>query len=312
MGASTKINDLITMALRRHDRRNTEVTDILKAKIKVFIKEEICTIFPFWFLRLEVGAGFLTSEFPLSQDDLDNASHISIPNHSDVTCWLDRGILRTEEGVAQYPLAGPAETPVGDRTGSYWSLAKFQKPLYVKPISLKGSVGPELPIQVGQVFLENNYSSVQGAPCFAYFESGREGDYIRLSPTPDRAYLLAVSWVLAEPLDYFLSPGDVVANNYTNKFLQEHEEVYSYIVMLKAAEYFNDAPNIEFYRNALFGDMNRSVGKIGGKLGDLKRSHQRRARQAASSIPIWKSNPMQVGTDKMDAWGRRAGGAWRA
>lgn len=305
MAANTKINSLISTALRRQQRRNSEVEDIIKASIQNYIREDICTIFPFWFLRMEVGVGFIPEHLPMTQDDLDNFAHIAIPGHPDVDYWLHRGILRVKPGQHSYELFAPAEVPAGDSNGAYWVGAKFQKPLAIAPITLKGEVEPEIPCHNNQMFMHNIGCVRPGKPSVAYLESGRERDILRISPTPDRAYLLAVSWVLAEPLNYYLSPADAGTENYTNKFMQEHEEIYSFVVMLKISEYFGDLPNFEFYKRELFGEMNRGVGRLGGKLGDLKRAHERKLKQHKASIAIYKSNPLQQQPLIPDPWGRR-------
>lgn len=304
MGATTKINDVINIAMRRQSRRNTEIENLVRASLKEYIKEEICTIFPFWFLRVEPGGGFLSQEFPMSQDDLENAAHVNIPGFPNVDYWMDRGILRLKEGQSEYELFAPAETPVGDRVGAYWVGAKFQKPKYCKLISTKGTIGPEIPITHSQVFLQNQVPCVPGPPQMLHLESGRERDIVRVTPTPDKAYTLALSWILAEPLNYYLDPEDVATENWTNKFIQEHEELWVYFAMLKIAEYFQDLPNIEFYKKEIFGEANRGVGITGGKIGDLKRSNQRKNIQDGYTIGTYKTNPMKSRPNARDPWNR--------
>lgn len=309
MSANTKINDLIERALRRQQRRNSEIRDILRSSIQAYVREDICTLFPFWFLRTDIGVDLLSSAgFPLTQDDVNGIPSVDIVGHPGVGYWLDRGILRTVPGQATYELFYPAETPTGDRDGAYWRGAKYQKPLSAFHITTKGSVEPEMSFKFGSVFQQGLRNFEEGKPCMATLESGRERDLIRFSPTPDKAYLIGVSWVLAEPLNYFLAEEDAVTENYTNKFMQEHEEVYALLCMLKTAEYFDDLPNIEFYKKNLFGEMNKNVGTVGGKIGDLKRSHIHKYIQPSSSVPVFKSNPLRNPSGHSDPWGRRGGG----
>lgn len=306
MARETKINDLISSALRRSQRRNSEIETIIKNDVQDYIREEICTIYPFWFLRTEVGRDFFSNIGVDGLEDqaaLDTYAHLSFPLYPAVDYWLDRGILRLEAGKDVYDLHAPAENLVGDTQPAYWKPAKCQKPEFAKLLNLQGQDAGELTIPRQNVALQHNNAS-EGRPCIIYFEPGREVDRVRVVPTPDRSYLVAISWVLSEPLNYYLEVEDATEDNYSNRFMQEYTEIYKYIVMLKAAEYFGDLPNIDFYMKSLYGasDMSTIGTSFGGKIGNLKRAHQRKHKQNAQSVATYKTNPMRRSS------GRRSSG----
>lgn len=299
MAAETKIDTIINLASRRQQRRNPEVLEFVKAGIQSYLKEGPFAAFPFWFLRIEPGYKFELANMPMTQDDLENATPVSIPGHPSVDYWLDRGLLRTEAGVNTYQLFAPAASPEGDIDGAYWVPTGYQKSLYLKPVSLKGSEGPEIDVVTPQAVLNHGFSYKQCHPCLAHVEKSRTGAYLHLSPTPDKSYLFKYGWVTDIALNYYLDEDDVVDENWTNRAMQEYEELYIAVAHLKIAEYFGDLPNIEFYRNKLATEV----------MPNLKMTHRIRKRQQVAQIATWKSNPMKSGSiRKTDPWGRQAGG----
>lgn len=273
--------------------------EFVKAGIQSYLKEGPFAQFPFWFLKIEPGYKFELANMPMTQTDLDAVTPVSIPGHAGVDYWLDRGLLRTNAGQSSYQLFAPAESPAGDLDGAFWVPTGYQKSLYLKPLSLKGSEGGELDITTAQNVLNMGYSYKNCRPCLAYVEKSRTGAYLHLVPTPDKAYLLKYAWVTDTALNYYLDPADVPDENWTNLAMQEYEELFICVAQLKIAEYFGDLPNIEFYKNKMATEV----------MPNLKMTHRIRKRQHVAQIPTWKSNPQKSGGDrKTDPWQRAGGG----
>lgn len=305
MGAETKIDDIINLASRRQQRRNTEVLDFIKAGIKSYLKEGPFAQFPFWFLNIEPGYKFEQANLPLTQDDLDTATPVNIAGYGSVDYWLDRGLLRTNSGQSVYQLFAPAASPEGDQDGSFWVPTGYQRTLWVKPFALNGVVGSELSIENQQETITNSFTYKETMPCRAYVEKSRTGAFIRFVPTPDKAYMFKIAWVTDTPLDYYLDPADVADENWTNRIMQEYEELYIAVAQLKIAEYFGDLPNIQFYNDKIDGPENPN-----SIMQKLKSTHRMRKRTKTSAIPTWHNNPMTSGGAR-DPWKRRAYGRWR-
>lgn len=299
MGAETKVNDLIDNALRRHPRRSTEAEETIKADLDGMIKD-ICSNYPFWFLQVTQDS-IVPQNFPMSQAELEALTPIDIAGRPDVDYWLGRGWLRTNPGQETYELFAPFEIPSFDNDGDGWKAAKCSKPMYAKPMNLQGYQSDDLTIPSADVYNYRASYSTPGAPGVALFESGRLGDSIRFSPTPDKSMIIAVSWVLAEPLKYYLDPDDVDEDNYTHKMMQEYPEVVSYLIMQKAAEFFQDYTAADYYETQLYGAPIKKgsimTGSVGGKVGNMKRDTISKSKQNTYDIPIYKGKRRQIGRE---------------
>ncbi len=247
-----------------------------------------------WPLRVDPGFSFPQDEFPL--DDTDALEALTAYDDNDQ--WIDRGWLRTEAGVSSYEFHAPAEIIVGDQDADYWAASMVQQVNFVRRYSLKGELVEDLEVSdINRNTVLNGWTA-QGVPCEAFWEKGREKSILRLKPTPDDSYILAVSWYQSRPIPYYFTAQDEADDNYTHVFMQQYEEAVQAAACLYAAEYFSEAPAIEYWTTKLTGAPPKAGNKLddatGGLIGLIKKDSARRRRQEVNEIPMYRSSKEAV------------------
>lgn len=288
--------------LQRVGERFPRTDSVLQAMItndifKNFIRE-ICSQYPYWFLKVVPGHTFPAS-FPL-------ANEAALTSYTKVTgAWLDRGWLHVQPGVARYVFSAPAEFGESfDDDASFWSDVQIQQLDYVKEFNLRGSFIRDLECKPGSGhFTQTDWSS-RGQPAIALWEtgvddSGNRISWLRFNPTPQNHAIYAVGFTLRVPINY--DPDSPSTGNTTNRMLEEYPEVFIHAGMLQAAEYFNEARNIEYYSKKLWGIPNDGgkgkTKQAEGSMAKMKRDTERWHRQNNDSIPIFLGARGAVGRE---------------
>lgn len=284
MSDITVIVDRVTS---RFPRVDTTVTAQVTSDIYEWIKD-ICSEFPFWFLRIDPGDTFPTARFPIADiTDVAGYTHYK-------TNWLDRGWLHAVEGREKYPLSAPAAQGQYDTDAAKWSDVTVQKVQYVKEFDARGSMRMDLEVHMSSRSMSRAHYSQNSRPTKAYFESGLASDgskvsWLRLNPIPDKDYIYAVSFILDRPINY----GSPV----TNRFIQEEQELVINLGMMFAAEYMNELRAYEFYHRKLYGNPEAPThsGRRYGLIEKAKRKTRSKTEQEAQTIPQFKGAAGAVG-----------------
>jgi hypothetical protein len=286
------ITNIQTRIERRFPRIDTEVSTEITSNIYDWLAD-ICSEYPFWFLKVHPGNLF-PANFPLDAiTDLNALTHMQ-------TDWLDRGWLHVQADQEKYFLAGPAAQGKYDQDDSKWAKVKAQKVYFVKQFDERGNFKVDLPIHMGSQNMSHATWSSTGTPQRVFFESGldssdNEVSWLRFNPIPREDMIYAVSFALTSPINY--------GTPITNRFFQEYPEAAVCAGMMFAAEYFSEARDYQHFHTKLYGDP--SGGFATRKLGfveKMKRDTRKRSEQEDFTFGIYQG--MRGSNGRAGAGGR--------
>lgn len=284
------ITDIVTKVVTRFPRMDTVAEGQITTDIYSWLKE-VCSEYPFWFLRIDPG-NVLPSNFPF-----EDISDIALETHYK-TDWLDRGWLHAREGQEKYFLAAPAAVGQYDTDATKWYNCAAQKINYVKEFGPRGTQYSDLEVQFsGGALARVNWNS-HSRPTRVFFETGQDGtgasvSWLRFNPIPEKDYLYAVSFTLDKPLNY--------GSPITNRFFQEYPECAVYLGMMFAADYFNEAQAYAFYHTKVYGyapggvQATPHIPRRAGYIEKMKRDTQRKTEQQDQTVPVYKGAGWAVG-----------------
>lgn len=244
---------------KTHPTLETNLEDRLTARLR-----ELCSDYDYWFLRVDPGFKALVG--------IDSSNAI---NPSTVTYgtgrWIDQGWMITTAGTEYYPLSiASTGTPAAPAT---WGDAEARKIHYVKKYSLYGGYEGDVEV-VGpnQFFNTPPQQGIYYAPNTALKATIQMGldrkQYLRVSPTPQDTYLLAVSYQLALPP--WIGSGDSRIN-WISHF---YPRVLLCLAGLVYASFFHETTQMEYWKKELWGDTdngrNRSDIANSGLVGRMR------------------------------------------
>lgn len=274
----------------RFPRTDSALETMLQTDIFENFTRNICSQYPYWFLRYEPGNN-LPLNFPTDDTDLQSRT----PVFGD---WLDRGWLRTSPGKNKYLIAAPAN--LGDpyeTDSSYWSYVEVRSVEYVRQFNYNGSLVADLEVVRGSRYENQSNYANQNQPRIVKWETGNlngeQVSWLVFNPVPENYGIYAVEFMLRVPLNY------ASGSSYTNRMLEAYPEVLINAGMLMAAEYFGEYQAIEYYRGVLWGipDDGR-IGKMKqreGLIAKMKRDSLATFEQETFSVPQYRGARGAVG-----------------
>ena len=260
-------------------RLDTIIQDEVTARLR-----EICSDFPYWYLKLDPGFD-LPESFPFAEET-------DLPT-SGAGNFLDQGWLKIVAGQEYYPLYIPTTgTPGSPAT---WVQVEASRINYAKVFSIQGGFQTDLGVSGGNVYWSGPGTSREfGNPQNIMLQNAVDGNsYIRLHPAPNQTYLLALSFNLATPP--WIGSGD----NAVNFITKYYPRMVKLVAGLCYSDFFHDAKMYAKYSRELFGDTddgkNTSNIPNGGLVGKMKRDTQFREIQEADEMPYYASMSESLG-----------------
>lgn len=236
---------------------------------------EVCSDFPFWFLRVEPGFS-VPSLFPIT----------TLPPFGMGT-WLDNGWFMTAAGVDYYPLcfagSGSPSNP------NLWGAAEASRLNHIKVYSLCGAMQSDLKVVGSNLFWgSSDVGRNNGVPYQAHLQRGPDGNmYIRLHPTPCKAMLICLSYQLALPP--WIGTGDARVNLMSTVY----PRCLKALVGLVYSDFFHDAKaeakyNKQLYGSTDYGNTSTMVPER-GLIGKMKIDTEFREIQDADELGYYAS-----------------------
>lgn len=271
----------------RFPRWSSEFEAMLDTNIESWLYE--LSDYPYWFLTIQPGDLLSTTSAPINLAGLPNRG----PAGSQ---WVDSGFLRTVAGQAAYDFYHPLDMEAyqaSPGTASWFQPCKIQLVDYVQEFdSNKNFVNF---IQVADMADALGYNPYRQSnrPVQCVWRKTETKSTLIFQPTPDKAYLYAVQFVLANPPIY--STG---GQSYNRWFTFCPEAVVLYGLM-KAAEFFMETTLQEKYEQELYGSPPKGANlKAAPKLGILGRLKKETARQKEKmyqKLRWWESQAQATG-----------------
>ena len=255
---------------------------------------DVCHHYPWWFLHggagIGGGSGF-ASAFPLDEEQLPDLPR---PFGN----WLDRGWLLVDEGVTDYIIGDTARPGDGDLDPTTWSSVLVNRVNTVRMYELDGNCQRFVDVVSPQIFRDRRQLGEEDVcmPCIATtvdeFVEGTKTSVLKLSPTPDKAYIAQVDFSLTVPPTISVGPGPL---NITNIVIDEYPELVINLGMFLAAEYFNEQRLMVYYEQKVWGNppkgsVSRNAQK-GGLVGRMKRDDRIRQGRREKSLSYESGNP---------------------
>lgn len=260
-------------------RLDAVIQDEVTARLR-----EICSDFPYWYLKIDPGFD-LPAGFPYTDpDDLPS------PGAGN---FLDQGWLLLEPTQEYYPLYLPTTGTPGEPAS--WVQVEASRINYAKTYSIQGGLQNDLGVNGGNTYWSGpSMSRDPGSPQGIMLQNAVDGkSYIRLHPTPSEPCLLALSFNLATPP--WIGSGDFAVNFITKYY----PRMVKLVAGLCYADFFHDAKMYSKYSRELFGDTddgkNTSNIPNGGLVGKMKRDTEFRDIQESDEMPYYASMSESLG-----------------
>lgn len=292
--------------LERFPRLDPKFSNAIEDDMPDWIRN-LSETYPYSLLTLYPGQRIF-SQFPFA-DAAALAALTPMAGH-----WVDTAWLVTSPGVATYDVYHPLEDQEAD-DDSWWVPCRMQSVDYVYEFSPKGNFAGSLDTpDFEQGLLMASFKS-RGRPRMMMWQNLETKAQITFNPTPDKAYLYAVQFVLKDPPMYqdgVDGTGDPIIRN---RFITAAPEAVILYGLLQAARFANESSMKQDFMMDLFGEDAANYGSgsspKGGLLGKLKRDTIVRNRNARNSVSIFDTEGRATGkipnalSNKQLIWGNR-------
>lgn len=250
-----------------------EVTDRMR---------EMCSEYPYWFLRVNPG-DTIQADFPFPSTEPSG--------------WKDRGWFITVDGQTSYALEAAVDLGVDE---ALIAPCEARELVSVKMYDLNGAFLGDLAVLTDNEFLSRgnqlggSTSGVyRGYPTTAKLNTQPgQPSYIQLSPTPDRKFVLAVSWDLAYP-PWFGYQGSA-----TNLIMMVYPRLVECLIGIQYAEFFKEWEAKKAYEAEIWGDAGGKFGSAipnSGIVGRMKKDTCERASQETGELEWHASSRGAIG-----------------
>lgn len=242
---------------------------------------EVCSDFPFWFLRVDPGFK-VPALFPIE----------TLPPFG-LDTWLDNGWFMTAPGVDYYPINFAAGGTPDEPT--LWGAAEASRLNSVKIYTLSGHFQTDLKVVGSNLFWGNpDIGRDRGKPYQATLQRGGDGRmYIRLHPVPSEVMLVCLSYQLATP------PWVGAGDSRTNLMSVVYPRCLKALVGLVYCDFFHDAKAEAKYTKQLYGSTDygntSTMVPERGLIGKMKIDTEFREIQDADELPYYASLSEAVG-----------------
>lgn len=293
--------------ISRFPRMSAKFSDAIEDNIEDWIRT-LADTYPYWFLTVYPGHRLHTT-FPYA----NNAALAAISPRAGN--WVDAGWLVTSPGTAVYDVYHPLESSDAAIPGN-WEPCKMQMVDYVYEFNLSGQPVGSLSIPEFEAGLINANFKNTAKPCQVMWQNLEDRAQITFHPTPDKAYLYCIQYVIKDPPMYQEDGVDEEGNAIIrNRFLTAEPEAVILYGLLQAARFFNEGAMKEDIAKDLYGNVPTDYGigsEIrGGILGRAKKATLRRNKHARMQMQQYSSMSEATGripnaiNNKSLIWGNR-------
>lgn len=278
--------DLISDIKSEFGKSSVDLEQRLERRITVRLRE-LCSDFPYWFNRIDPGV-LISAGFPYTE----------MPDNFGAGRWVDQGWFVTTPGVDHYPIALPYGAALDNEDDRLWTYPEVSRLNWVRPFCLQGGWSDDLEITNSGGFFARSqgYSTDNsgGAPCAAFLQTDTSGvSYLRLTPRPDKEYLIAVSYQLGVP-PWFTSGEDKY--NWLSLFFPR---VLSCLAGIVYAKHYHEINSEMLYQKELYGDTDSGLSRSDipntGLVGKMKRDTIARHSQDDEEMGYYASKRESVG-----------------